>query len=93
MYSNSDAYIATLNSIKNAIIRPERAFLYLGTNIDRLVDSHGDEAANVWKDFFRGNVDYEEDAISRDERLSPRWTWEYENPNPTVKRAIAGLAL
>lgn len=87
--SNGDEYVAQLNAFKNEMIRPSKAIVHLGTNVDLLVNKYGDEAINVWKGLFGPGAVYA-DPETLAQRVEKKNVWEFEKDTIDVRYAVAG---
>ena len=87
--SDGDEFVAELNAFKNEMIRPSKAIVHLGTNVDLLVEKYGDEAINVWKNLFGSDAVYA-DPETLTQRVEKKNVWEFEKEVKDVRYAVAG---
>ena len=46
-------FVARLDRLRREVVlRPENAFAYLASDLDKLTEKHGNKAVSVWKDDF-----------------------------------------
>ena len=81
-----------LQEIRRTLVKSKNTFVYVATDLKKLVKAHGNEASKVWVSFMKTeskNGRLPEDVISSS--LPVIQQYMYRDSNPEIRHAIVGL--
>ena len=87
-----ESLINKLQELRKTIVKSKNTFVYIATDLKKLVKANGDMASKVWTNFFK--TETEKDRLPID-LMSKRYPVIQENvyrdPSPKIRHAIVGL--
>ena len=90
--SKPESLVNKLQELRKTIVKSKNTFVYVATDLKKLVKAHGNDASKVWVNFFK--TESEKDQLTEDV-MSKRFPIIQENvyrdPNPKIRHAIVGL--